>query len=374
VITRTLGQTGIRVSVVGFGGMRFFNRDEAEAKATVRRCVEKGITFFETGSYGGGRSEEVLGKALWEVTRRDQVVLADKAAVADFPSAAAVRAAMEASLRRYRTDYFDVFNFWGTNTPEMHEHILRAGLLDEVLRAKEEGLVRAIGLTTHARPEWIRDFVEVYPWDCVVLKEHLLYSRNQELIAHLADRGIGVVVMTPLAGGVVAHPGAAIREMLTQAGTTPAVLGLRYLVANPGVSSAISGMTTPDEIDENVRAGAIEGPLTATELGLIDDIRRRTSALGERFCTSCGYCLPCPQEVNIPGIFRLWNLQRGYGNDAYSRLEYQKLCEQRHWADFPGASAEHCVECGLCETKCPEGLPIIADLKKAHADLTAPQS
>ncbi len=187
MITRTLGQTGIRVSVVGFGGMRFFNRDEAEAKATVRRCVEKGITFFETGSYGGGRSEEVLGKALWEVTRRDQVVLADKAAVADFPTAAAVRAAMEASLRRYQTDYFDVFNFWGTNTPEMHEHILRAGLLDEVLRAKEEGLVRAIGLTTHARPEWIRDFVEVYPWDCVVLKEHLLYSRNQEVIAHLAD-------------------------------------------------------------------------------------------------------------------------------------------------------------------------------------------
>ncbi len=132
-------------------------------------------------------------------------------------------------------------------------------------------------------------------------------------------------------------------------------------------------MTTPDEIDENVRAGSVEGPLTATEQGLIDEIRRRTSALGERFCTSCGYCLPCPQEVNIPGIFRLWNLQRGYGNDAYSRLEYQKLCEQRHWADFPGASAEHCVECGLCETKCPEGLPVMADLKKAHSDLTAPR-
>jgi len=372
MIYRELGRTGLRVSVVGFGGMRFFSRDEATASATVQRCLERGINFFETGSYGSGRSEELLGKALWQVTPRDRVILADKAAVSELPSAAAIRAALEASLKRYRTDYFDVFNFWGTNTPQMHEHILRAGLLDEVLKAKEQGLVRAIGLTTHARPDWIRAFVDIYPWDCVVLKEHLLYSRNQEVIAALAERGTGLVVMTPLAGGVVATPGPEIRAELQRAGCTPAVLGLRYLVANPGVSSAISGMTTPAEVDENSRAGELDGPLTQTEERLIADIRQRTSALGSRFCTSCGYCAPCPQGVNIPGIFRLWNLMRGYGNAAYSKLEYLKIREQRHWADFPGKSVEHCVECGACEKKCPEKLPIMADLKQAHADLTAP--
>lgn len=372
MVYRELGRTGLRVSVIGFGGMRFFTRDEATATATVRRCVERGINFFETGSYGAGRSEELLGKALWEVTRRDRVVLADKATVSEFPDARAVRQALESALRRFRTDYFDVFHFWGTNTPAMHEHILRAGLLDEIRKAREQGLVRAIGLTTHARPEWVRDFVEACPWDSIVLKEHLLYSRNQDVIRLLAERGTGVIVMTPLAGGVVASPGPDIREELRRAGTTPAVLGLRYLISNPGVSSAISGMTTPEEVDENTRAGEDAGPLTETEQRLVETIRRRTSALGERFCTSCGYCLPCPQEVNIPGIFRLWNLMRGYGNPGYSKLEYLKIREERHWADFPGRSSEHCVECGACEEKCPEKLSIMADLKRAHADLTAP--
>ena len=138
----------------------------------------------------------------------------------------------------------------------------------------------AIGLTTHARPQWIREFVDAHPWDCVVLKEHVLYSRNQEVIDHLAARGTGVVIMTPLAGGVVATPGPEIREALRRAGCTPAVLGLRYLVSNPGVSSAISGMTTPGEVDDNVRAGDLDGPLTDTEQRLIATIRQRTSALG----------------------------------------------------------------------------------------------
>lgn len=368
---RNLGRTGLQVSVIGFGGMRFFGKSEEVAVATVHRAFEKGINFFETGSYGGGKSEEMLGKALWQVARRDQVILADKAHASDLPTAESVRASLEASLERYRTDYFDVFNFWGTNTPEMHEHILKNGPLEAALQAREEGLIRSIGLTTHARPEWIRDFVDAYPWECIVLKEHMLYSRNQEVIDYLGSKGVGVVVMTPLAGGVVATPSDEIRAEVAREGLTPAQLGLRALVANPNVSSAISGMTDPREVDENVGAAATDGPLTPGEARLVESIRRKTEALGDRFCTGCGYCTPCPEEVNIPGIFRLWNLMRGYGNAGYSKLEYLKIQEQRHWADFPGRSVEHCVECGTCEEKCPERLSVIEDLKRAHAELTS---
>jgi len=370
MIYRKLGKTGIEISIIGFGGMRFFNKDEATATATVHRCLERGINFFETGSYGNGKSEECLGRALWQACRREDVVLADKVVACDMPGADQVRAGLEAALKRYRTDYFDVLSFWGTNTPEMHEHVLNGGPLDAALKAKEEGLARAIGITTHARPEWIREFVDAYPWDMVVLKEHMLYSRQRETIAYLGKKGVGVVVMTPLAGGVVCTPGEEIRAELERAGITAAQLGLRYLVSDPNVTSAISGMTAPEEVDENVVAGETGAPLTDAEEALVELVRRRTSALGEKFCTSCGYCQPCPSEVNIPGIFRLWNLMRGYGSAGYSRLEYLKLCEQRHWADFPGASAEHCTECGECEDKCPEGLSIIEDLKTAHAALT----
>jgi len=373
MIYRELGRTGMRVSIVGFGGMRFFQKDEATATATIHRCLDRGVNFFETGGYGDGKSEELLGKALWQVRRRKDVVLADKVTACSLPDADQVRAGLETALARYQTDYFDVFSFWGVNTPEMHEHVLKGGPLDAVLKAKEEGLVRAIGITTHARPEWICEFADTHPWDMVVLKEHMLYSRQQETIAHLGEKGIGVVVMTPLAGGVICSPGAALQAELDRAGMTGAQLGLRYLVANPHVTSAISGMTAPEEVDENVVAGETGLPLDAAEQELVELIRRKTTALDEKFCTSCGYCQPCPEQVNIPGIFRLWNLMRGYGNAAYSRLEYLKLCEQRHWADFPGRSAEHCIECGECETKCPEGLPIMEDLKTAHAALSEPQ-
>ena len=128
----------------------------------------------------------------------------------------------------------------------------------------------------------------------------------------------------------------------------------------------ISGMELASEVTENARAGETDGPLTAEELHLLDFVKERTEGLEEQFCTSCGYCMPCPQGVNIPGIFRLWNLMRGYGDARYSKLEYGKMQKGVHWADFPGRPAEACTECGECEEKCPERLAIMEDLKRAH--------
>jgi len=338
----------------------------------VRRCVDLGINFFETGSYGDGASEAMLGRALKGYVPRDQMVLANKVHAFALPSGDDVRRRLEEALAREQTDYFDLFSFWGTNTPEMFENVMKpGGPLDAVEKAKEEGLVRAIGLTTHARQEWILNFARRRHWDAITLKEHLLYSRQQDVINELGAMGTGVIVMSPLAGGVACSPGPDIVAELDKAGTTAAVLGLRFLVSNPNVTAVISGMTSPEEVAENVKAGETGEPLTDEEQRVLAFIQERTKGLGGKFCTSCGYCMPCPEEVNIPGIFRLWNLMRGYGSEGYSKLEYQKLREERHWADFPGKSALECVECGTCEEKCPEKLEIIADLKQAHADLTA---
>ncbi len=371
---REIGRTGIRVSIIGFGGMRFFRKDKPAALATIAKALECGINLFETGVYyGNGRSEEWIGEALRKSgARREDLVLANKAGVSHLPDGAEVRKALEGALRREGTGYFDLFSFWGCNTREMFDNLFRPrGPLEAVVDAKEKGLVRAVGITTHAQPELIIEFAREFHWDCVTLKEHMLYSRQQEVIAALAEMGTGVIVMSPLAGGVVAQPGPDVRGKLEAAGTSGARLGLRFLVSNPNVTSAISGMTTPAEVVENSCVGDADGPLTAVERELIALVQTRTQALERPFCTSCGYCLPCPEDVNIPGIFRLWNIMRGYGNAEYSRLEYQKLREQRHWADFAGRSAEHCVACGACETRCPEALSVIEDLERAHRDLTA---
>ena len=369
MIHREIGRTGITASVIGFGGMRFFKHPEEQAVEVVRRCVDLGVTFFETGSYGEGQSEEVLGRALKGL--RDKVTLANKAAVPGLPDGAKIRERIEETLRREQVDYFDLFSFWGLNTREMFENLKGADRgIAELEKAKRQGLIRAIGLTSHAEPDQIVEFLKEYPFDCVTLKEHVLYSRQQGTIDFCRRNGIGVVVMSPLAGGIVAQPSPEIRERLAQSGYTAATLGLRYLVANPGVTSAITGVETVADVEENVKAGDMEGPLTEEEQGLIAFIREKMSAIGENFCTQCGYCMPCPEGVNIPGIFRLWNIMRGFGAADYSRLEYGNLCKQSHWGDFSGRGAEACVECGQCEEKCPNNLPIIEDLKRAHADLS----
>ncbi len=333
MIYRSLGKTGKQVSVIGFGGMRFFNKDEDTAIATVRRCLDVGINFFETGSnYGNGKSETLLARALKGFVPRGDIVLANKVPASSLPDSGQVRSALESALEREQTDYFDLFSFWGVNTPEMMENILKpGGPLAELRQAREQGLIHGIGFTTHARQEWILEFAGAFAWDSITLKEHMLFSRQQDVIKRLGEMGISVVVMSPLAGGMVAAPGADITARLQQEGSSGALLGLRYLVCNPNVTTAISGMTTPGEVDRNAQAGETGAPLSEAEQRMVAFIREKTTALGEKFCTSCGYCRPCPSNVNIPGIFRLWNLMRGYGSDAYSKLEYTKLREQRHW-------------------------------------------
>ena len=376
MLYRKLGNTGREISVVGFGGMRFFDAEEPTAIATVQACLDAGINFFETGkNYGEGKSEILIGRALKGRVERDDIVLANKVPVSDLPDGPTVRRALEEALRREQTEYFDLFSFWGTNTPQMFRNLLAPqGPLDALIKARDAGLIRGIGFTTHAKQDWILRFAEEFTWDAVTLKEHLLYSRQQEVIRSLGERSIAVIVMSPLAGGVVASPGPDIARRLAGDNLTGARLGLRYLISNPHVTSAISGMTRVEEVMENSAVGDTAGPLGDREMELIDEVRERTTALGEKFCTSCGYCVPCPEEVNIPGIFRLWNLMRGWGNREYSALEYLKLRERRHWADFPGYSQEACIQCGECEAKCPESLPIIEDLRRAHADLVADEA
>lgn len=377
MIYRELGKTGWEVSVVSFGGMRFFHKDEAVAVATVRRCLDLGINFFETGSYGSGKSEVMLGQALKGLKQypRESYYLADKCWVDVKAPADNARASLEKSLERQETAFFDLYGVWGMNTAETFKFVTKKkGTLSVLEQARNDGLIKAIGFSTHAPPEMILKFAKAYPWTAVTLKEHMLYARHGEVIEELLQMGIGVIVMSPLAGGVVCAPGPEIKERLAKARMSAPLLGLRFLVAQPGVTTVISGMADPKEVDENTKAGKTGAPLSAKERDMVAFIQDQTSRLGGKFCTSCGYCLPCPKGVNIPGIFRLWNIMRGYGNSEYSQGEYAKLCDQTHWADFSGAGAAACVECGKCEKKCPEQLPICEDLKKAHAELAVKQA
>jgi len=364
----TLGNSGIEVSAIGFGGMRIPRVDESEAMAALEKALELGITLFETGhGYGAGSSQKMIGRATEGV--RDDVVLFNKANIGGVESCDEIRSQMDRALKDERTDHFDCFSLWGVNNHEIFEGARKSGFFDELRRMREEGLTRLVGITTHACAEDIISFLDTEDLDVVTLKYNLLTRRQEPAIAELGRRGVGCLVMNPLAGGMVANPGSEVRQIFEEAGVPPAVLGLRYHTSNPGVSCPIPGMQSAAEVAENVAAGT-KAPLTDEEKRLVEAVQKALENLGEDFCTGCGYCMPCPEGVGIPSIFTLWNMQRGYGADTYTKLEYLKIREQRHWADYGGKSAEACIECGECEEKCPNSLPIREMLKKAHDDLS----
>jgi predicted aldo/keto reductase-like oxidoreductase len=211
--------------------------------------------------------------------------------------------------------------------------------------------------------------LETGAFQAVTVKEHILYARNAPVFEYAAQHDIGVIIMSPLAGGVVAEPGDELRQWLEAHSLQAPVLALRALLADQRVTTVIPGFTQPEQVAVDV-AAADPAPLSPLEIQALEKVRHHLALLGKRFCTTCGYCMPCSQEVNIAGIFRLWNILRGYGNAGYSKLEYKKMLEQRHWADFPGQAATACTQCGECLSKCPEGLPIPDDLKRAHEELT----
>lgn len=188
----------------------------------------------------------------------------------------------------------------------------------------------------------------------------------EEGIAHAHSKGIGIVLMGPLAGGRLAVPTEALAAVLPSVKRVPE-MALRFVLANPGVTAALSGMTRPEDIDENVAVASAETPLTADDWKSIDEHLRKLKAQADLYCTACGYCMPCPQNVRIPRIFRTYNLSRVYGLTERARKEYAGILKD-NW-DADARQADACNECGACETKCPQKLPIRAQLKDAHRDL-----
>jgi len=360
---REIGKKKIRVSLIGFGGMRLPEISGSDAKRTILSAFDHGINFFETGwEYGEGRSERLIGQTL--KNKRDKVILANKS-TAYHQGSDEIERDLHRSLRNEQTEYFDIYSFWGVNTRDSFQKAAHPECIDFLLKAKEEGKIQATGITTHAPPDEIIEFADKIPLDCVTLKYNILTPRMEKAINALRQKNISIVIMSPLAGGMIASPKGVIQKYLVDHKISAATLGLRYLSTNKKITSILSGMRSEREVRENIRT--VDGtPLTDVEKMTIEFIKKRLMGLGERFCTACNYCLPCPQGVAIADIFKLKNIIAGFGADEYSKGQYWRMQNNPEWSDYHGETADKCIGCGECEQQCPERLPIIDDLKKAH--------
>ena len=370
---RKLGRTGIKVSVLGFGGMRLPEEDghvkTDDAIATIHRAFELGVNLIDTAvRYCGGESEVVVGEALkgW----RDEVTLSTKNNYhGNDPGE--WRSVLEQSMRKLDVETIDVYNFHSIGLKTFREwETLDRSPIDEMYRAKDEGLIEHIGFSCHDSPDNMIELLDADMFESMILQYNLLNTANEKVIAHAHNKNIGIIVMGPVGGGRLAAPSKALIDMIDRPIASTAELALRFVISNPGVSTALSGMGRVKEVEENVATASSDRPLTPEEKRQIVDALEEKKRLCDLFCTGCGYCMPCPNGVDIPRNFELVNYFRLYGLEDYAKRRYADLGRKKVEGEDMPAWAEACIECGECEDKCPQNIEIRRQLKETSSLLS----
>jgi len=371
--THPFGNTGANVSALGFGAMRLpmtpdgEHVDEDRAIPVIHRALELGVNYLDTAPYYcKTESEIVLGKAIkgW----RDRIYLSTKNPLED-ATAGTFRRFLETSLRKLDVEYVDFYHMWGISWAKYQEKgvDVPGGPLHEARKAKEEGLIRHISFSFHDTPEALVRLIDTGNFESMTVQYNLLDRANEAGIALAAARGLGVVIMGPVGGGRLAETSPEIRRLLPKGVAGSPELALRFVLSNPNVHVALSGMGTIQMVEENAATASREDPLSAQERTDIARAMDQLAALADLYCTGCGYCMPCPNDVNIPENFKYMNYYRVYGIAEYARDAYAQLGQKGHW--IKGLKADACIQCGECEPKCPQRIPIIAQLEEVTRTL-----
>ncbi len=195
---------------------------------------------------------------------------------------------------------------------------------------------------------------------------NLLDRSNEAAIAHAKEKGLGVVIMGPVAGGRLGAPSETIKNLLPGKINSSAEIALRYVLTNPGVTCALSGMGSMEMVEENVKVASNSNPLTPEELEQIAASMEENKKMSDLYCTGCNYCMPCPSGVNIPLNFQIMNYHRVFGITEYAKGEYANI-GKFEWTK--GKKADACIECGICESKCPQKGKLRMQLKETAAAL-----
>ena len=370
---RPFGNTGVSISALGFGSMRLPSKtvdgkqvfDTEESIRIIHRAFELGVNYIDTAPYYcDNESEIIVGKALkgW----RDKVYISTKNPIEN-ASGDDWRARLEKSLKNLDVDYIDFYHMWGISLESYTNEInVPNGPMEAALRAKEEGLIKHIVFSFHDKAENLIPLIDSGNFETVLLQYNLLDRSNEAGIAHAKEKGIGVVVMGPVGGGRLGMPSEAIRDLLPGKVSSSAQLALRFVLANPGVSCALSGMGSMEMVEENCRVASNDAPLSESELVQVNTSMEENKRMAELYCTGCNYCMPCPHEVNIPLNFQIMNYHRVYKITDYAKEQYKQIGTVD---GMKGKNAAACTECGLCEAKCPQKIEIRKQLKETAAVL-----
>ncbi|MBU4211683.1 MAG: aldo/keto reductase [Verrucomicrobia bacterium] len=361
-------RSGLRVPQANIGGMRL-PQDTGTAVALLRHAIDSGMRYIDT-SRGYGDSEIKIGQALKDGYRQ-KVILSTKWSPwimrieeSDNTSADCVRKRIEESMKRLDVDYLDYYQVWNIDSREHYgQAVAKGGMVDGIQKAISEKLVGHTGFTTHDKVENIIEYVKETDWCEIILFScnilNLIYEKAIEA-AHA--KGIGIIIMNPVAGGLLGRDSSMLKALAKRVGAkTIPELAIRFLTSNPSVTTVISGISKMSDVDSTV-AAVDRGHFTPAQMDLLRKILAEMHVADKVFCTGCRYCMPCSKEIDIPAIMKMIAQYRFWGFQEPARGGYR---------DLKSPKADACVQCGKCEEKCTQHLHIMDEMEYAIRNLAS---
>ncbi|HAK45337.1 MAG TPA: aldo/keto reductase [Spirochaeta sp.] len=350
MIYREYGETGEKISAVGFGGMRFEKPHDYDVSAEMMvHALKRGINYFDTATfYFKGKSEEIFGHARAELEKTGKDFYYSTKSMAK--DAEGVRIDLEHSLKRMKVDYIDFFNVWCVLTPEDYSSRKAAGVIDEFRKIKEEGLAKHISISTHLSGREIRELLKTEYFEGITLGYSAInFPFREEGVAAAVEKNMGLVIMNPLGGGSIVNNPDEFSFIKMHEDQTMVDAAVHFLLSNKGITSALVGFGRKEHIDAAVSAIDSFKPYTAQEVA---DLKLRIEDDFQSMCTTCGYCNVCPEDIPV------WAFMESYNHvmldDSYKAADRLKW----HWA-VKLNELDKCTACRQCEEACTQHLPIL---------------
>lgn len=337
--------------------MRFDPEKPELAEQIVDEAIASGINYFETTrGYIQGRCQHLTAPGLKGRSRG--LIVSGKGAVNEETTADSFRKEIDLQMEILGVDYLEFYQVGWLSLDRLDLVTRPNGALEALDKARGEGIIGHIGFTGHDSAENVIKMIETGIFDSVTLVYNLLNRGQAPVIQRAGELGVGVVVMCPVGGGMLSRPSEQMLRLSKDENQSLPSTALQFVLSNPNVSTAVSGMTTLEQLRENVASVSAFRPMDDSDVSRVESILDEFASVGREFCTACGYCMPCPQGIDIPRNFRLYNYAKVYGLIDWARENYASM--------NPKKRADACVSCGECEPKCPNKLPVIDHLKDVN--------
>ena len=373
---RAMERLGIETSLLGFGCMRFpvtadGKIDEAEAERMLDQAYAAGVNYYDTAyPYHNGESERVVGRVMKKYDR-SSFFLATKLPCWLIKNTDDIERIFKEQLEKLRTDYIDFYLMHALNK-DSFQKMVDIGCVEKLEQLKADGRIRYLGFSFHDNYEAFERIVNYRDWDfCQIQLNYMDAGEREEFQQagmkgyHLTEeKNIPLIIMEPVRGGSLAAFPGDITEMFHSLDPDASIASyaLRWVGSLPNVKVILSGMSTMDQLKDNLKTFDKFEPLSEKETETIDKVVAMINSRMQNGCTACRYCMPCPAGVDIPRNFRIWNLYHMYGNYNAVKWDWEGGLGEEH-------KAKNCIKCGKCEKACPQKLSIRADLERVQEDL-----